>query len=102
MSANEIEREEDEDIQMHIEQEEKEKLDEALIIRSRKWQQRRMKKFNQVEKKTIVNMQTNEMPVEHLRKIVKDHGDLSSRKFRNDKRVYLGALKYAPYTSFHA
>ena len=102
MSANEIEREEDEDIQMHIEQEEKEKLDEALIIRSRKWQQRRMKKFNQVEKKTIVNMQTIEMPVEHLRKIVKDHGDLSSRKFRNDKRVYLGALKYVPYTSFHA
>ena len=102
MSANEIEREEDEDIQMHIEQEEKEKLDEALIIRSRKWQQRRMKKFNQVEKKTIVNMQTIEMPVEHLRKIVKDHGDRSSRKFRNDKRVYLGALKYAPYTSFHA
>lgn len=102
MSANEIEREEDEDIQMHIEQEEKKKLDEALIIRSRKWQQRRMKKFNQVEKKTIVNMQTIEMPVEHLRKIVKDHGDLSSRKFRNDKRVYLGALKYAPYTSFHA
>lgn len=102
MSANEIEREEDEDIQMHIEQEEKEKLDEALIIRSRKWQQRRMKKFNQVEKKTIVNMQTIEMPVEHLRKIVKDHGDLSSRKFRNDKRVYLGALKYASYTSFHA
>lgn len=102
MSANEIEREEDEDIQMHIEQEEKEKLDEALIIRSRKWQQRRMKKFNQMEKKTIVNMQTIEMPVEHLRKIVKDHGDLSSRKFRNDKRVYLGALKYAPYTSFHA
>lgn len=102
MSANEIEREEDEDIQMHIEQEEKEKLDEALIIRSRKWQQRRMKKFNQVEKKTIVNMQTIEMPVEHLRKIVKDHGDLSSRKFRNDKRVYLGALKYAPYTPLHA
>ena len=102
MSANEIEREEDEDIQLHIEQEEKEKLDEALIIRSRKWQQRRMKKFNQVEKKTIVNMQTIEMPVEHLRKIVKDHGDLSSRKFRNDKRVYLGALKYAPYTLFHA
>ena len=102
MSANEIEREEEEDIQMHIEQEEKEKLDEALIIRSRKWQQRRMKKFNQVEKKTIVNMQTIEMPVEHLRKIVKDHGDLSSRKCRNDKRVYLGALKYAPYTSFHA
>jgi pre-mRNA-processing factor 8 len=30
---------------------------------------------------------------EHVRKIVKDHGDMSSKKFRHDKRVYLGALK---------
>ncbi len=37
------------------------------------------------------------MPPEHLRKIVKDHGDMSSRKFRQDKRVYLGALKYVPH-----
>ena len=38
-------------------------------------------------------MQNSDMPVEQLRKIVKDHGDMSSRKFRNDKRIYLGALK---------
>ena len=37
------------------------------------------------------------MPAEHVRKIVKDHGDMSSKKFRNDKRVYLGALKYVPH-----
>jgi hypothetical protein len=37
------------------------------------------------------------MPPEHVRKIVKDHGDMSSRKFRHDKRVYLGALKYIPH-----
>lgn len=38
-----------------------------------------------------------EMPPEHIRKIIKDHGDLSNRKFRNDKRVHLGALKYVPH-----
>jgi len=26
-----------------------------------------------------------------------DHGDMSNRKFRNDKRVHLGALKYIPH-----
>ncbi|KAK2962369.1 putative Pre-mRNA-processing-splicing factor 8 [Blattamonas nauphoetae] len=40
------------------------------------------------------------MPPEHLRKIVKDHGDMSSRKFRNDKRVYLGALKFIPHAIY--
>ena len=85
--------EDDEFIQKQIELEQQAQLDEALKIRARKWQQKRMKKFNQEVKSSIVNMQTIEMPVEHLRKIVKDHGDLSSRKFRNDKRVYLGALK---------
>ena len=37
------------------------------------------------------------MPPEHIRKIIKDHGDMSNRKFRHDKRVYLGALKYVPH-----
>ena len=37
------------------------------------------------------------MPAEHVRKIVKDHGDMTSKKFRHDKRVYLGALKYVPH-----
>ena len=37
------------------------------------------------------------MPPEHIRKIIKDHGDMSNRKFRNDKRVHLGALKYVPH-----
>ncbi|KAK6202977.1 NUC071 domain-containing protein [Scheffersomyces amazonensis] len=37
------------------------------------------------------------MPPEHLRKIMLDHGDLSSRKVAGDKRAYLGALKYMPH-----
>jgi pre-mRNA-processing factor 8 len=40
------------------------------------------------------------LPPEILRKIVKDHSDLSGRKFKTDKRVYLGALKYAPHAVF--
>jgi len=40
------------------------------------------------------------MPPEHVRKIVRDHGDMSSRKFRADKRVYLGALKYVPHSVY--
>mmetsp|Transcript_39303 Transcript_39303/g.60016 ORF Transcript_39303/g.60016 Transcript_39303/m.60016 type:complete len:517 (+) Transcript_39303:252-1802(+) len=40
------------------------------------------------------------LPAEVLRKIVKDHGDMSSKRFRQDKRVYLGALKYVPHAIF--
>jgi len=33
----------------------------------------------------------------YIRKIIKDHDDMSNRKFRNDKRVHLGALQYVPH-----
>ena len=84
----------DYEVEQQIALEEQEQLDELIITRARKWQQKRVKKFKQEVKGSLINMQTVEMPVEHLRKIVKDHGDMSSRKFRNDKRVYLGALRY--------
>ena len=47
-----------------------------------------------------VETQKEDMPPEHLRKIIRDHGDMSSKKFRHDKRVYLGALKYVPHAVF--
>jgi pre-mRNA-processing factor 8 len=43
---------------------------------------------------------TLEMPVEHLRKLMRDHGDPSSRAFRQDRRAYLGALKYLPHAIY--
>ena len=49
---------------------------------------------------SYVETQKEEMPPEHLRKIIRDHGDMSSKKFRHDKRVYLGALKYVPHAVF--
>lgn len=41
--------------------------------------------------------QKADMPPEHLRKIVKDIGDVSQKKFSSDKRAYLGALKFMPH-----
>eukprot|EP00965_Chrysotila_dentata_P103964 3432893-Pleurochrysis_carterae.AAC.4 len=43
-----------------------------------------------------------DMPPEHVRKIVKDHGDMTNKKFRHDKRVYLGALKCAQPLRWHS
>ena len=37
------------------------------------------------------------MPPEHARKIIRDHADMSHKKFVRDKRVYLGALKFVPH-----
>ena len=41
--------------------------------------------------------QKADMPPEHLRKIVRDIGDVSQKKFSTDKRSYLGALKFMPH-----
>ena len=59
---NDIENENE--IQRQIELEEQEQLDEEMIIRARKWQQKRVKKFKQEVKGTLVNMQSIEMPVD--------------------------------------
>ena len=55
--------------------------------------------FSYAEKRKFgfVDAQKEDMPPEHVRKIIKDHGDMTSRKYRHDKRVYLGALKYMPH-----
>ncbi len=45
----------------------------------------------------FVESQKEDLPPQHVRKIIADHGDMSNKKFRHDKRVYLGALKYMPH-----
>jgi hypothetical protein len=44
-----------------------------------------------------VEIQKAPMPPEHVRKIIKDHGELTHKKFERDRRIYLGALKYVPH-----
>lgn len=69
----------------------------ALREKARKWQQMQSKRYAEKRKFGFVDAQKEDMPPEHVRKIIRDHGDMTNRKFRNDKRVYLGALKYMPH-----
>ncbi|KAI6213256.1 WD repeat-containing protein 48-like protein [Aphelenchoides besseyi] len=68
-----------------------------LDDKSRKWRQLQSKRFAEKRKFGFVEPQKEDMPPEHVRKVIRDHGDMTSRKFRHDKRVYLGALKYMPH-----
>ncbi|CAO3600274.1 unnamed protein product [Absidia cylindrospora] len=63
----------------------------------KKWQQLQNKRYGEKRKFGFIEHQKADMPPEHLRKVIKDHGDMSAKKFRHDKRIYLGALKYIPH-----
>ncbi|ETO18630.1 hypothetical protein RFI_18631 [Reticulomyxa filosa] len=65
--------------------------------KARRWQKLNSKRYESKKKGGVAEMEKFAMPPEHVRKIIKDHGDMSNRKFRHDKRVYLGALKYVPH-----
>jgi len=65
--------------------------------KARKWAQLNAKRYGEKRRFGYTESSKEEMPPEHVRKIIKDHGDMSSKKFRHDKRVYLGALKYVPH-----
>ncbi|MGH0161571.1 UNVERIFIED_CONTAM: hypothetical protein FKN15_041370 [Acipenser sinensis] len=71
--------------------------EEKLQEKARKWQQLQAKRYAEKRKFGFVDAQKEDMPPEHVRKIIRDHGDMTNRKFRHDKRVYLGALKYMPH-----
>ena len=69
-----------------------------LAVKARKWKQTQSRKYGDRRGKTaFVDTGKQELPPEHVRKIVKDHGDMSNRKYRAEKRVHLGALKYVPH-----
>lgn len=71
--------------------------EDQMSKKSKKWRQHQTKRFAPKRRLGFVDSQKEEMPPEHIRKILKDHGDMSSKKFKHDKRVYLGALKYIPH-----
>ena len=73
-----------------------------IDARSQAWNKHNTKRFAKKKSNSggQVNAMKDELPPEHVRKILRDHGDLSAKKFRYDKRVYLGALKYVPHAVF--
>ncbi|GAA94310.1 uncharacterized protein L969DRAFT_90018 [Mixia osmundae IAM 14324] len=70
---------------------------EALDLKKRKWLNFQARRYGSAQKTAIVDTGKQELPPEHVRKIIKDRADMSNRKFRSDKRVHLGALKYVPH-----
>jgi pre-mRNA-processing factor 8 len=71
-----------------------------LEAKSAKWQALSAKKYGEKKKFGFVDVYKEDMPPEHVRKIIKDHGDMTSKKFRHDKRVFLGALKFVPHAVY--
>ncbi|CAL3966412.1 unnamed protein product [Diplocarpon coronariae] len=65
--------------------------------KKKEWLRNQRNRFGEKRKGGFVETQKADMPPEHLRKIVKDIGDVSQKKFSSDKRSYLGALKYMPH-----
>ena len=70
---------------------------DKLLEKGRKWQKLQTARYAEKRKFGYVTAPKEDMPPEHLRKIIRDHGDMTSRKYRREKRVYLGALKYMPH-----
>ena len=65
--------------------------------KKKEWLRTQRNRFAEKRKGGHVETQKADMPPEHLRKIVKDIGDVSQKKFSSDKRSYLGALKFMPH-----
>jgi pre-mRNA-processing factor 8 len=65
--------------------------------KKKEWLREHRNRFGEKRKGGFVETQKADMPPEHLRKIVKDIGDVSQKRYTNDKRSYLGALKFMPH-----
>jgi PRO8NT (NUC069), PrP8 N-terminal domain len=74
----------------------------VLDEKSRKWSQLNTKRFSKKKKSGYVDALKEDMPPEHVRKIIRDHGDMSSKKFRHDKRVRIISLQSLTSISIHA
>lgn len=79
-------------------------ISKSEILKKRKldWLKLQKKRFQKDYKSSkrlggISQINNAQMPPEHLRKVITDHGDMSSKAFDADKRSFLGSLKYMPH-----
>nr|CAD1827742.1 unnamed protein product [Ananas comosus var. bracteatus] len=76
-------------------------LEAQLVEKARKWHQLNSKRYGDKRKFGFVEAQKEDMPPStSARSSGADHGDMSSKKYRHDKRVYLGALKFVPHAVY--
>ncbi|EAY02411.1 pre-mRNA processing 8 protein homolog PRP8 [Trichomonas vaginalis G3] len=70
----------------------------VLQERIAQWKHLRKKHFKLEKiKTTSKGPSAKELPPGHIRQIMTSHGNMSHDKFAGQKRLYIGALKYAPH-----
>jgi len=69
-------------------------------LQLKKWKQAQQRRYGAKKRYGATAARKEDLPPDHVRKIIRDHGDMTSKKFRADKRVHLGALKYVPHAVF--
>mgnify|MGYP003901147451 CR=1 len=55
---------------------------QTLEEKSKKWHKLQNKRYSSKKKFGYVHTLKENLPAEHVRKIIRDHGDMSSKKFR--------------------
>ena len=68
--------------------------------KSKRWAKLQSKRYAHKKMQTFTAPQKEKLPPDFLRKILQDHGDMSSKRFQTEKRLYLGALKYVPHALY--
>ncbi len=66
-----------------------EQREAMLEEKARKWQKLNSKRYSDKKKFGYIDSKQEDMPPEHLRKIVRDHGDMTSKKFRYFATLFL-------------
>jgi pre-mRNA-processing factor 8 len=69
-----------------------EQREAMLEEKARKWQKLNSKRYSDKKKFGYIDSKQEDMPPEHLRKIVRDHGDMTSKKFRYFTTRYVAVL----------
>lgn len=72
----------------------------SLEEKARRWEKMQKKRYSHKKLNTFSAPQKELMPPDFLRKILQDHGDMTSKRYQTEKRLYVGALKYVPHALY--
>ena len=72
----------------------------SLEEKSKRWAKLQSKRYAHKKMQTFSAPQKEQLPPDFLRKILQDHGDMTSKRYASEKRIYIGALKYVPHALY--
>jgi pre-mRNA-processing factor 8 len=74
-----------------------ENAEDELAQRAREWRTLNQRRYGQRSEYKAATRKKAAVPAEYLRKIIRDHGDMSDKKFRDQRRLFVGAVRYMPH-----